>query len=86
MFIAGATGVLGKPILRILCERGHQVVGLTRSPQKVRDIETLGAQAVVADAFDRNALIQAVCDAQPSRILHLLTALPLGPCAPRTSC
>ncbi len=76
IFVAGATGVLGKPILRLLCERGHQVVGLTRYANKASEIEAAGAHPVVADALDRKTLIQAVCDARPNQILHLLTALP----------
>ena len=52
VLVAGATSVPGLPLLRELNARGHDVVGLTRSPAKTSQIEATGAKAVVADVFD----------------------------------
>lgn len=83
VFIAGATGALGAPLLRELVARGHEVVGLTRSPEKRALIEQLGASAAVADALDAPALEQALRAAAPTHVVHLLTALPKnGPMRP----
>src|SRR3954470_12075003 len=76
VFVAGATGALGIPVLRQLAARGHDVVGMTRSRSKRALIEQFGARAVVADALDSQALAQAVREAAPAHVLHLLTALP----------
>ncbi|HEU5098650.1 MAG TPA: NAD(P)-dependent oxidoreductase [Roseiflexaceae bacterium] len=76
VFVAGATGALGIPVLRQLIARGHDVVGMTRSNAKRALIEHLGARAVVADALDARALAQAVREAAPTHVLQLLTALP----------
>ena len=83
VFIAGATGALGAPLARQLVARGHEVVGLTRSPEKRALIEQLGATAAVADALDTPALEQVVRAAAPTHVVHLLTALPKnGPMRP----
>jgi 2-alkyl-3-oxoalkanoate reductase len=83
VFIAGATGALGVPLLRELVARGHEVVGLTRSPEKRALIEQLGASAAVADALDPPALERALLAAAPTHVVHLLTALPKnGPMRP----
>ena len=76
VFVAGATGALGIPVLRQLAARGHDIIGMTRSNSKRAQIAQFGARAVVADALDRQALAQAVCEAAPTHVLHLLTALP----------
>lgn len=78
IFVAGVTGTLGRPVARLLCERGHEVVGLTRSADRLAAIEALGARAVIGDALDAQALRAAVLDARPHVIVHLLTALPPG--------
>lgn len=76
VFVAGATGALGIPVLRQLAARGHDVVGMTRSNSKRALIEQFGARAIVADALDAPALAQAMREAAPTHVLHLLTALP----------
>src|SRR5918912_1532348 len=84
VFVAGATGALGIPVLRQLAARGHEVVGMTRSNSKRALIEQFGARAVVVDALDARALTQAVREAAPTHVLHLLTALPKnGPLRPK---
>ena len=73
IFVAGATGALGRVLVPQLVERGHEVVGMTRSkPDAVR---ALGAEPVVADALDPDAVAQAVASAEPEAIVHQLTAL-----------
>ena len=76
IFVAGATGVIGLPLLRLLREAGHTVTGTTRSAAKTAAIEALGARAVVADAFDADTLRQAVAAARPEVVIHQLTDLP----------
>jgi nucleoside-diphosphate-sugar epimerase len=76
VFIAGATGALGLPLVRELVRRGHQVIGMTRSSKKRPLLEGLGAQAVIADALNAAGLAQAVREAAPTHVVHMLTALP----------
>lgn len=81
VFVAGATGAIGRPLLAQLLAQGHTVVGTTRSPERARDLEATGAVAAVLDAFDADALRSAVLDARPDVVVHQLTALsaPLKP-------
>ncbi len=76
IFVAGATGALGIPLVRELAARGHKVIGLTRSEAKRPLLEKLGAEVVVADALDEAALMRAVRKAAPDSVVHLLTAIP----------
>jgi nucleoside-diphosphate-sugar epimerase len=76
VFVAGATGVIGQPLLRLLREAGHSVTGTTRSAGKLAMIEAQGAHGVVADALDTEALRGAVADAKPDAVIHQLTDLP----------
>jgi 2-alkyl-3-oxoalkanoate reductase len=75
VFVAGATGVLGRVLVPQLVARGHEVVGMTRSPSKQDLVSSLGARPVVADALDPDAVAQAVAFAEPEVIVHELTAL-----------
>jgi nucleoside-diphosphate-sugar epimerase len=75
VFLAGATGVLGRALVPQLVSRGHEVVGMTRSASKQDLVRSLGARPVVADALDPDAVAQAVADAEPEVIVHELTAL-----------
>lgn len=83
VFVAGATGTLGRPLVRALAGAGHDVVGLTRSVLRAGIVEADGGRAVVADALDRDGLAAAVREARPAVVVHLLTALPPG--GPRTA-
>jgi nucleoside-diphosphate-sugar epimerase len=76
IFVAGATGVIGQPLLKLLRDAGHAVTGTTRSQDKLGMIEALGARGVVADAFDAEALRRAVIAAKPEVVIHQLTDLP----------
>jgi 2-alkyl-3-oxoalkanoate reductase len=75
VFVAGATGVLGRALVPQLVARGHEVVGMTRSASKQDLVRSLGARPVVADALDPDAVAQAVASADPEVIVHELTAL-----------
>jgi nucleoside-diphosphate-sugar epimerase len=75
VFVAGATGVLGRALVPQLVARGHEVVGMTRSASKQDLMRSLGARPVVADALEPDAVAQAVASAEPEVIVHELTAL-----------
>lgn len=76
IFLAGASGVLGRRLVPRLVAEGHEVVGMTRSPDKVELLMGLGAEPVVCDVFDAAALARVVADARPDVVLHELTDLP----------
>jgi nucleoside-diphosphate-sugar epimerase len=75
VFVAGATGALGRQLVPQLVARGHEVVGMTRSASKRELVRGLGARPVVADALDPDAVGRAVASAEPEVIVHQLTAL-----------
>lgn len=75
IFVAGATGALGRQLLPKLTERGHEVTGMTRSPSKTALVEELGARPVVADALDAEQVASAVANAEPEVIVHELTSI-----------
>ncbi len=75
VFLAGATGVLGRALIPQLVARGHEVVGMTRSPSKQDLVRSLGARPAVADALDPEAVARVVAEAEPEVIVHQLTAL-----------
>ncbi len=75
VFVAGATGALGRVLVPQLVARGHEVTGMTRSPSKQDVVRSLGARPVVADALDPDAVAEAVAGAGPEVIVHELTAL-----------
>jgi 2-alkyl-3-oxoalkanoate reductase len=75
VFVAGATGAIGRALVPQLVAHGHEVVGMTRSASKQDLLRQLGARPVVADALDPDAVAQAVASAEPEVIVHELTAL-----------
>jgi 2-alkyl-3-oxoalkanoate reductase len=75
IFVAGATGALGRHLVPQLVANGHDVVGMTRSEAKQDLVRSLGARPVVADALDPDAVAGAVAEAEPEVIVHQLTAL-----------
>lgn len=75
VFVAGATGALGRQLIPQLEAKGHQTVGMTRTASKSEGLRSLGARPVVADALDPDAVTKAVLDAEPDVIVHQLTAL-----------
>jgi nucleoside-diphosphate-sugar epimerase len=76
VLVAGATSVPGVPLLRELNSRGHEVVGLTRSPSKTSQIAATGAKPVVADVFNPDDIDKVVADIGPEVVVSLLTTLP----------
>jgi nucleoside-diphosphate-sugar epimerase len=76
VFLAGATGAIGRRLVPMLIAEGHAVTGMTRSPEKAEELRAAGAEPVVADALDRAAVQAAVREAQPEAVIHQLTALP----------
>jgi nucleoside-diphosphate-sugar epimerase len=76
VFVAGGSGTIGLPLVRALIREGHQVTALTRSPEKAAALHALGATPAVANALDRSALKRVVGEAQPTHVIHQLTALP----------
>ena len=75
VFVAGATGAIGKQLVPRLVAAGHEVHGMTRSESKQAMLHELGAVPVVADALDPDQVAEAVGKAKPDVIVHQLTAL-----------
>jgi 2-alkyl-3-oxoalkanoate reductase len=75
VFLAGATGALGRRLVPLLVARGHDVVGMTHSAAKVGALRELGAEPVVADGLDRAAVVEAVVRAEPEVVIHEMTSL-----------
>lgn len=75
VFLAGATGAIGKELVPRLVAAGHEVHGMTRTASKRVMLEEMGAVAVVADALDPDQVAEAVGRAKPDVIVHELTAI-----------
>jgi nucleoside-diphosphate-sugar epimerase len=75
IFLAGASGALGTQLLPQLVAAGHQVTATTRSAAKAGALRDAGAEPVVLDALDRDAVVAAVTAARPDAVVHQLTAL-----------
>jgi 2-alkyl-3-oxoalkanoate reductase len=75
VFVAGATGAIGARLVPQLVERGHEVIGTTRSPERADRLRALGAEPVVLDVLDRDAVLTAIGAARPDAIVHQATAL-----------
>ncbi|WP_206171227.1 NAD-dependent epimerase/dehydratase family protein [Trinickia terrae] len=73
IFIAGATGAVGLPLVRVLCALGHRVTGMTRAGAGVDRLRELGAQPSCADAFDSTAVRSAIEAASPDVVIDQLT-------------
>ena len=76
IFVAGGTGAIGRRLLTALVARRHEVVALTRSPEKSRALLDEGIEPAVADALDTDAVAALVRRAQPEIVIEQLTALP----------
>lgn len=76
VFVAGATGAIGRPLLPKLVAAGHEVTGMARSEPKAAQVRGAGARAAVVDVFDSDALGAAMREASPDVVVHQLTALP----------
>ncbi|WP_338757923.1 NAD(P)H-binding protein [Nocardia vulneris] len=76
IFLAGATGVIGTRLVPLLIAAGHEVAGMTRSAGKAEQVRAAGAQPVICDVYDADALTAAVREFGPDLVLHQLTDLP----------
>jgi nucleoside-diphosphate-sugar epimerase len=76
IFVAGASGLIGIRLIPLLAAAGHVVAGMTRSPEKATLLREAGAQPVVCDVFDADALTQALAAFSPTVVFHQLTDLP----------
>jgi nucleoside-diphosphate-sugar epimerase len=78
IFLAGATGVIGRRLIPLLIGAGHNVTGTTRTAdaEKVRALKAAGVRPVVVNAMDDQSWIVAVAEARPDVVIHQLTALP----------
>jgi 2-alkyl-3-oxoalkanoate reductase len=75
VFVAGASGAIGTRLIPQLIDRGHEVIGTSRSPEKAVRLGALGAQPVALDLLDAPAVRRAVLEAEPGAIVHQATAL-----------
>jgi nucleoside-diphosphate-sugar epimerase len=76
VFLAGATGVIGTPLVPQLLAAGHQVTAMTRSVLRAAQLEAVGANPLVCDVFDADGVRAAMADAAPEAVIHQLTSLP----------
>ncbi len=76
IFITGASGVIGRNLVPLLVEEGHEVAGMTRSPAAADDLASLGATPVVCDVYDPDRLRDALVAFAPDAIIDELTDLP----------
>jgi nucleoside-diphosphate-sugar epimerase len=76
VFLAGATGALGQPLLTRLTEAGHEMTAMTRSPERARRLLDAGATPAVCDVYDADGLREAMVAARPEVVVHALTAIP----------
>jgi nucleoside-diphosphate-sugar epimerase len=75
VFVTGATGAIGRPLVSRLVDAGHEVVGATRSAERARALGEQGATGVVADALDAAAIGEAVAAAEPEVVIHQATSI-----------
>ncbi|HEY0785567.1 MAG TPA: NAD(P)-dependent oxidoreductase [Acidobacteriaceae bacterium] len=76
VFVAGASGAIGEPLIAELLQQGHSVVGMTTSEARAQRLRTQGAEAVIADAFDAAAVHSALERSQAEALIDQLTSLP----------
>jgi 2-alkyl-3-oxoalkanoate reductase len=75
VFVAGGTGVVGRPLVSQLVAAGHDVVGTTRSAQGAETLQGLGAEPAIVDGLDEQAVVETVGRARPEAVIHEMTAL-----------
>jgi nucleoside-diphosphate-sugar epimerase len=76
VFVAGATGAIGRPLVSRLLAAGHEVIGMTRSPERARFLSEAGATPEIVDIFDSDAVRAAIARIQPEVVIDQLTSLP----------
>ena len=76
VFVAGASGAIGRPLVSKLVAAGHEVTGMTRSEKRGGGLRRAGARPVIGDVFDESRVHELVREAAPEVVIHQLTALP----------
>lgn len=76
IFVAGATGAIGRPLIKGLLAQGHAVAALTRSSEKARLLVNQGMEPAIADVFSADAVKAVIARARPEVVIEQLTALP----------
>src|SRR5215469_1408975 len=76
VLLAGATGAIGRPLVRGLKQNGHTVFCLVRSAESAHTIHDMGAEALTGDALDAASVRAAVAQARPDAVINELTSLP----------
>ena len=74
IFIAGGTGAIGRVLVPMLVQAGHDIVGLARSEASATQLQRMGAAAVLGDVYDEAGLARHVTESRPDVVLHQLTA------------
>src|SRR5918912_1442482 len=75
VFVAGASGAIGRQLVPQLVEKGHQAVGTTRRAERAAQLHALGAEPLVMDGLDADGVNRTVRNARPDVVIHQLTAL-----------
>jgi nucleoside-diphosphate-sugar epimerase len=75
IFVAGATGAIGRHLVPMLLANGHEVVATTTSPEKAGPLRAIGAEPAVVDLLDRDAVVRAIVRSEPHTVVHQATAL-----------
>jgi nucleoside-diphosphate-sugar epimerase len=78
IFVAGAAGVIGRHLVPALLERGHQVIGTTRSQERANWLHSVGAQPALVDIFDADARAATLLSSGATSVIHQLTDLAHG--------
>jgi nucleoside-diphosphate-sugar epimerase len=76
VFVAGATGAIGRPLIEQLLQEGHDVIGMARNNEAAHQLQQQGATAEIADALDANAVSSSLARTRPEVVVNQLTALP----------
>src|SRR6266850_828230 len=76
VLLAGATGAIGRPLIRGLRQHGHSVFGLVRSAESTRMLTEMGAEALIGDALDGASVRTAIARVRPDAVINELTSLP----------
>jgi nucleoside-diphosphate-sugar epimerase len=78
VFVAGATGVIGRLLCKMLCNDGWTVYGTTRSENKIEVLKALNVEPIVVDVYDEAKLEEVIMSIKPKIVIHQLTDLPAG--------
>jgi len=78
IFVAGASGVIGRTLCKLLINDGWTVYGTTRSETKVEMLKALGVEPIVVDVYDKEELEKIIVSIKPKAVMHQLTDLPAG--------